>query len=56
MKRINIETGKFENDFQQFRKACLEVVDEDIEICYNNSTVKVEQNLRNKGERENEED
>lgn len=48
MKRINIETGKFENDFQQFRKACLEVVDEDIEICYNNSILKHNFDYKNK--------
>ncbi len=33
MIRINIE----KDNFQQFRKACLEVIDKDIEICYNNN-------------------
>lgn len=30
---------QFVNDFQQFRKACLESIDKDIKICYNNIIV-----------------
>lgn len=36
MKRVNV----IENEFQQFRVACLETIDEDIEICYNNNILK----------------